>query len=841
MAQKLYHQEFARAGKQAGLQVWRIEKLELVPVPDSAYGDFYVGDAYLVLHTVRASRGFFYRLHFWLGERAPIARRLGKGGRGDPSTAGSGRPGAGPARSATLEVTRLVTPFTFSGWSLPSPSPSPSPLLCCCKLGRAQSREEIHATDVDLWQVISWALVLGSSPRLPAPNPNSCPLRGSTSERAGAGQVLFTVPQQVQSWFLWQGWRCIKTEDDLILVTYDKNLERYAECLWLWEAEKPSREQEAGGVASGFNHVLTNDLSAKRLLHVKGRRVVRATEVPLSWDSFNKGDCFIIDLGTEIYQWCGSACNKYERLKASQVATGIRDNERKGRSQLIVVEEGSEPSELIEVLGRKPQLPDGDSDDDTIADMTNRKMAKLYMVSDASGSMSVTVVAEENPFSMAMLLSEECFILDHGAAKQIFVWKGKDANPQERKAAMKTAEDFLQQMNYSTHTQIQVLPEGGETPLFKQFFRDWKDKDQSEGFGKVYVTEKVAQIQQISFDASKLHTSPQMAAKHSMVDDGSGKVEIWRVENNGRVQIDQNSYGEFYGGDCYIILYTYPRGQIIYTWQGANATRDELTTSAFLTVQLDRSLGGRAVQVRVSQGKEPTHLLSLFKDKPLIIYKNGTSKKGGQAPAPPTRLFQVRRNLASITRIVEVNVDANSLNSNDVFVLKLPHNSGYIWIGKGASQEEAKGAEYVANVLKCKTARIQEGEEPEEFWSSLGGKKDYQTSPLLETQAEDHPPRLYGCSNKTGRFIIEEVPGEFTQDDLAEDDVMLLDAWEQIFIWIGKDANEIEKKESLKSAKAYLETDPSGRDKRTPIVIIKQGHEPLTFTGWFLGWDSSRW
>ena len=59
-------------------------------------------------------------------------------------------------------------------------------------------------------------------------------------------------------------------------------------------------------------------------------------------------------------------------------------------------------------------------------------------------------------------------------------------------------------------------------------------------------------------------------------------------------------------------------------------------------------------QIRVSQGKEPAHLLSLFKDKPLIIYKNGTSKKGGQVPAPPTRLFQVRRNLASITRIVEV-------------------------------------------------------------------------------------------------------------------------------------------------------------------------------------------
>lgn len=36
------------------------------------------------------------------------------------------------------------------------------------------------------------------------------------------------------------------------------------------------------------------------------------------------------------------------------------------------------------------------------------------------------------------------------------------------------------------------------------------------------------------------------------------------------------------------------------------------------------------------------------------MYKEGTSRQGGQAPAPPTRLFQVRRNLCTITRICEV-------------------------------------------------------------------------------------------------------------------------------------------------------------------------------------------
>ncbi|MBN3314922.1 ADSV protein, partial [Atractosteus spatula] len=711
----LYHKEFEQAGKTAGLQIWRIENMELVPVPVSLHGNFYVGDAYLVLHTIKHKESYFYDLHYWLGKECTQ----------DESTAAA-----------------------------------------------------IFTVQMDDY--------LGGKP--------------------------------VQ-------YRELQGYESTPFTSYFKGGIKY----------------KAGGVASGFQHVVINDQSAERLFHIKGRRVVRATEVPLSWSSFNRGDCFIVDLGAVIYQWCGSLCNKFERLKAAQVATGIRDNERNGRAQLIVVEEGSEPERMKKVLGSKPNLPDGDENDDEMADISNRKMAKLFMVSDATGSMQVTLVSEENPFAQSLLLSEECFILDHGKSKMIFVWKGRNANPDERKEAMKTAEGFIKQMGYPQNTQIQVLPEGGETPIFKQFFRDWKDKNQSEGFGKVFVTERIAKIQQVEFDASKLHESRQMAAQYNMVDDGTGKTEIWRVESSGRIPVEPATYGQFYGGDCYIILYTYRRGQIIYTWQGSSATRDELTASAFLTVQLDRSLGGQAVQVRVSQGKEPLHLLSLFKDKPLVVYKNGTSRKGGQDPAAPTRLFQVRRNLGIITRISEVDADAQCLNSNDAFLLKLPSGNGCIWIGKGASEEEEKGAQYISKELHCKASRIVEGEEPADFWKALGGKKEYQTSDLLESSSISHPPRLYACSNKTGRFIIEEVPGEFTQDDLAEDDVMLLDVWDQVFIWIGKDANEVEKTESVKSAKRYIETDPSGRDGRTPVVIVKQGHEPPNFTGWFLAWDSSKW
>lgn len=100
---------------------------------------------------------------------------------------------------------------------------------------------------------------------------------------------------------------------------------------------------------------------------------------------------------------------------------------------------------------------------------------------------------------------------------------------EERKAAMKAADEFIKKMGYPKQTQVQILPEMGETPLFKQFFKNWRDVDQTDGLGIAYVSNSIAKIEKVPFDASTLHDSPAMAAQHGMIDDGNGEkqVSVW--------------------------------------------------------------------------------------------------------------------------------------------------------------------------------------------------------------------------------------------------------------------------------------------------------------------------
>ncbi|KAJ7305099.1 hypothetical protein JRQ81_010937 [Phrynocephalus forsythii] len=231
-----------------------------------------------------------------------------------------------------------------------------------------------------------------------------------------------------------------------------------------------------GGIDSAFNKTQANQQSSSthKLYQIKGKKNIRATERELSWSSFNTGDCFILDLGENIFIWCGGKSNILERNKAQDLATAIRDSERKGKAKVEIVTDGEEPAEIIAVLGPKPVLKEGSPEEDVAADQKNAVSAVLYKVSDMTGKMSLTKVSEASPFHQDQLITDDCFILDNRPCGKIYIWKGLKANEQEQQAALKVAEDFISQMKYPLNTQVEILPQGRESPLFKQFFVNWK-------------------------------------------------------------------------------------------------------------------------------------------------------------------------------------------------------------------------------------------------------------------------------------------------------------------------------------------------------------------------------
>ncbi|XP_073731888.1 advillin isoform X1 [Misgurnus anguillicaudatus] len=714
-------QTFRAVTNTAGVIIWRIEKMNLVLVPENAHGQFFESDCYLLLSTRKTGKSVYYDIHYWIG-----------------------------STSSTDE----------------------------------QGAAAIYAMQLDDF--------LGTSP------------------------VQYREVQHYES---------------SIFCGYFKQGIIY----------------KSGGVSTGMNHVETNTYNIQRLLHVKGRRKVTGTEVEVSWKSFDTGSVFLLDLGKTIIQWNGPESNKQERLKGMMLAKDIRDRERGGRGEIGVIEGDSEAKSphlmnmMVEILGERPSvLPSGTPDE--ITDQQQMTKLSLYHVSDENGSMKITEMAT-NPLTQDMLNHDDCYILDQGGVA-IFVWKGKKANKNERQAAMTRALEFIKLKGYPHTTKVESVSDGGESALFKQLFKSWTVKEQTVGLGRTHAVGRVADVPQEKFDASKMHVMPEVAAQERMVDDGNGKIQVWRIENLELVEVDPEMHGYFYGGDCYLILYSYEvngrLNYILYMWKGRHATQDEITACAYQSVTLDQQYGGQPVQVRVTMGKEPRHFMTIFKGK-MVIFEGGTSRKAASEPEPPVRLFQICGSDSTNSKAIEVPALSASLNSNDVFLLK-SQTGVFLWYGKGCSGDERAMAKEVSAFLgRGLTEEVMaEGQEPFEFWELLGGKTPYASDRRLQQSTTDHQPRLFECSNKTGQFTASEVT-QFTQDDLREDDVMLLDTWDQIFLWIGNEANEVERRESVTICQEYLRTHPGMRDPDTPVMLVKQGFEPPTFTGWFMAWDPSKW
>ncbi len=455
-------------------------------------------------------------------------------------------------------------------------------------------------------------------------------------------------------------------------------------------------------------------------------------------------------------------------------------------------------------------------------------------ISDASGELKMDDVAEGD-LDYSMLDENDVFLVDSGAA--IFCWVGKKASKDERRKGMSYATDYMTKNNIPQFTPCERVPQSGEPTQFKALFKNWPQPKPAASAGGAAAKKGP--------DTAQLYKRNK--AEEEKMYDLNGKVEVWRIKDFKREPLDEGLYGQFWAGDSFIVLYSYKVNTkdawIIYFWQGRDSSVDEKGASALIAKEMDDELGGDPVQVRVVQNKEPKHFLALFKGK-MIVHEGGVASGFKNVKAEDTfdtdgiSLFHVKGSNEYNTRAVQVAEKASSLNSGDCFVLLTP-GEVHTWRGQYSNDEEKAAADSVSKNIagSRKIEAVEEGKESDAFWEALGGKTEYSTDKPKEDA--EHEPRLFQMSCNIGHFNVEEI-FDFAQDDLIPDDVMMLDVFSEVYVWIGADSSRQEKDHALETAMEYVQKTTDGRDKSTPIFRVSQGYEPPNFTQWFLGWDSSK-
>lgn len=590
-----------------------------------------------------------------------------------------------------------------------------------------------------------------------------------------------------------------------------------------------------GGMASAFKHV-DRDHYEPRLFQLKGKRNVRVSQVPLKTDSLNDGDVFILDLGLNLYQWNGKEANKYEKMKGLEVSTKIRNEERGGKAELHVLDSGkndqsgAESEAFWKALGghgKVKSADEGGSDD-----VKEQRMLVLQRVDDNGAFEKVA----ENKLEKSMLDSNGIFVVCNGS--EVFVWCGKSSDKDRRKKVMQYGVEFLKANNLPANTPVARINETGETPSFKAQFALWDAP-------RILSVEEAKVAQPKEADASSLYAARKKQEEEKMATT-EGKTEVWRIENMAKAALPKDQYGQFFSGDSYIVLFSYKVNSkdkyLIYFWQGRDSSNDEKGASALLTKQMDDELRGEATQVRVVQGKEPNHFLALFKGR-MVVHSGGHAsafknrKETDTYDIEGNGLYHVRGTSAINTRASAVAPQPSSLNSGDCFILLVP-GEAFVWYGVGSNDDEKSHALSIAKILKQNRQlhEVNEESESDSFWNGLGGKGEYPKTKTLETAA--HEPRLFQCVITNG-FKVDEV-FNFTQDDLTQDDVMLLDTFDEVFVWIGHDANRSKKESALKVALDYVKNAPDGRSVDTPVFKVEAGCEPPNFTCHFLGWNDAK-
>jgi len=323
-------------------------------------------------------------------------------------------------------------------------------------------------------------------------------------------------------------------------------------------------------------------------------------------------------------------------------------------------------------------------------------------------------------------------------------------------------------------------------------------------------------------------------------------VKVWRVEHFKIADWPEPDYGCFYNGDSYIVLNSYLIGDTLnrdlYIWIGAESSQDEYGTAAYKMVEADDFLGGAPIQHREVQGHESSKFKKIFGK---LTYWKGGIESGFNHVEPTVEtpdLFMVKGN--DNISLTQVTLSKSSLNKGYSFILKASAAKVWLWNGESADRVGKFQANSFAEKL-CTEGTVvvldQGDADDADFWAYLG-EGEIAEGDEGDDDVEEFAPLLFKLPGEPdaepeqvgkGETVKVGFTAECTLDRalLKEDDVFLLDAGWELFVWIGKDADRSEKLAAFSMADKYCHDD--ARTVDLPLSFIKSGKENDDFNAFF--------
>jgi hypothetical protein len=123
---------------------------------------------------------------------------------------------------------------------------------------------------------------------------------------------------------------------------------------------------------------------------------------------------------------------------------------------------------------------------------------------------------------------------------------------------------------------------------------------------------------------------------------------------------------------------------------------------------------------------------------------------------------------------------------------------------------------------------------PRTFWQALGGAGAY-AKDVMGAVAES--ARFFACSFISGEFEVEPVP-HFSQRDLKEEGVVILDTAQRVYVWYGAKSVPQQQRAALDTGRRYLDSTTA-----TVLEEVYDTKEPLLFTAAFQdkgGWERKK-